>query len=67
MNRFRKMGFINYNGRIHVNKSLLNVVLHDQLAGHNAIGAPIMDAGEEKANVAERPVTAAAAAKGQPK
>jgi CRP-like cAMP-binding protein len=29
MNRFRKMGFIDYNGGIHVNKSLLNVVLHD--------------------------------------
>jgi CRP-like cAMP-binding protein len=29
MNRFRKMGFINYNGGIKVNKSLLNVVLHD--------------------------------------
>jgi len=30
MNRFRKLGYIEYNGRIHVNKSLLNVVLHDQ-------------------------------------
>jgi len=30
MNRFRKLGFIEYNGRIRVNKSLLNVVLHDQ-------------------------------------
>jgi len=29
MNRFRKLGFIGYNGRIRVNKSLLNVVLHD--------------------------------------
>jgi CRP-like cAMP-binding protein len=29
MNRFRKMGFIDYNGGIHVNKSLLNVILHD--------------------------------------
>ncbi len=29
MNRFRKMGFIEYNGRIRVKKSLLNVVLHD--------------------------------------
>jgi CRP/FNR family cyclic AMP-dependent transcriptional regulator len=31
MNRFRKLGFIEYNGRIKVHKSLLNVVLHDQL------------------------------------
>ena len=29
MNRFRKLGFIEYNGRICVHKSLLNVVLHD--------------------------------------
>ena len=29
MNRFRKLGFIEYNGRIRVNKSLLNVVLLD--------------------------------------
>ena len=29
MNRFRKLGFISYNGRIHVHKSLLNVVLLD--------------------------------------
>jgi CRP-like cAMP-binding protein len=31
MNRFRKLGFIEYNGRIRVHKSLLNVILHDQL------------------------------------
>src|ERR1700733_3205672 len=29
MNKFRKQGFIQYNGEIHVNKSLLSVVLHD--------------------------------------
>jgi CRP-like cAMP-binding protein len=29
MNRFRKLGFIEYNGDIKVHKSLLNVVLHD--------------------------------------
>ena len=29
MNRFRKLGFIDYNGRIRVHKSLLNIVLHD--------------------------------------
>ena len=29
LNRFRKLGFIEYNGRIKVHKSLLNVVLHD--------------------------------------
>jgi hypothetical protein len=29
MNKFRKMGFIEYNGGLHVNSSLLNIVLHD--------------------------------------
>jgi CRP-like cAMP-binding protein len=41
MNRFRKLGFIEYNGRIKVNKSLLNVVLLDQFPGHNAQKPPI--------------------------
>ncbi len=30
MNKFRKLGFIKYNGRIDVHSSLLNVILHDQ-------------------------------------
>jgi CRP/FNR family cyclic AMP-dependent transcriptional regulator len=30
MNRFRQLGLINYNGRIEVHRSLLNVVLRDQ-------------------------------------
>ena len=29
MNRFRKLGFIDYNGGLKVHSSLLNVVLHD--------------------------------------
>ena len=36
MNRFRKLGFIDYNGQIRVHRSLLNVVLHDQLPDDNA-------------------------------
>ena len=36
MNRFRKRGYIDYNGRIRVNKSLLNVVLRDQLPTENS-------------------------------
>jgi len=28
MNKFRKLGFIEYNGEIKINKSLLSVVLH---------------------------------------
>ena len=30
MNKFRQLGFINYNGHIEVHSSLLSVVLHDQ-------------------------------------
>jgi CRP/FNR family transcriptional regulator, cyclic AMP receptor protein len=30
MNKFRKLGFIDYNGGIQVHSSLLNVILHDQ-------------------------------------
>jgi CRP-like cAMP-binding protein len=29
MNKFRKLGFIEYHGEIHINNSLLSVVLHD--------------------------------------
>jgi CRP-like cAMP-binding protein len=36
MNRFRELGFIDYKDRIHVHKSLLNVILHDQLPDGNA-------------------------------
>src|SRR6266480_317940 len=30
MNKFRRLGFIDYNGKLEVHNSLLNVVLHDQ-------------------------------------
>jgi CRP/FNR family transcriptional regulator, cyclic AMP receptor protein len=45
MNRFRRLGYIeyhSYNGRIHVNKSLLNVLLHDRLPEQNA-STPTLD------------------------
>jgi hypothetical protein len=42
MNRFRKHGFIDYNGRIRVHKSLLNVILHDESLAHNAVSAPLL-------------------------
>ena len=29
MNKFRKLGFVYYNGGLHVHSSLLNIVLHD--------------------------------------
>jgi len=36
MNRFRKLGWIQYNGRIRVNAKLLNAVLRDDLPEQNA-------------------------------
>ena len=36
MNRFRKLGLIEYRGRIRVHKSLLNVILHDHLPDEEA-------------------------------
>ncbi|MGA3132491.1 MAG: Crp/Fnr family transcriptional regulator [Terracidiphilus sp.] len=41
MNRFRKLGFVEYDGRIRVHKSLLNVILHDQLPDDNAKNPPL--------------------------
>jgi hypothetical protein len=45
MNRFREHGFIEYNGRIRVHKSLLNVILHDRAFEHNSTGAPLGETG----------------------
>ena len=47
MNRFRQLGFIEYNGGIHVNKSLLNIILHDRLPGQNAVMPPIEEPGSD--------------------
>ena len=49
MNRFRKLGFVEYNGRIRVHKSLLNVILHDRLPDRNAKG-PTLSRTAGKAN-----------------
>jgi CRP/FNR family transcriptional regulator, cyclic AMP receptor protein len=46
MNRFRKLGFIKYNGLIQVHKSLLNAVLLDRL--------PMLPAGRPASSAAER-------------
>jgi CRP/FNR family cyclic AMP-dependent transcriptional regulator len=43
MNRFRKLGYIEYNGRILVNKSLLNMVLLDELPEENATRPKLLD------------------------
>lgn len=48
MNRFRELGFIEYDGRIKVHKSLLNVVLHDQIPLPNAMEAPRLDQPQRK-------------------
>ncbi len=58
MNRFRAMGFIDYNGRIKVHKSLLNVILHDQ-QWQNATSAPLLESGareRKKAVTVRRPL-----------
>jgi CRP/FNR family transcriptional regulator, cyclic AMP receptor protein len=43
MNRFRKLGHIEYNSRIRVNKSLLNVALRDQLPEGNSARPKLLD------------------------
>jgi CRP/FNR family cyclic AMP-dependent transcriptional regulator len=50
MNRFRKLGFIEYDGRIRVHKSLLNVVLHDQPPDDHAENPPPPDSGIPEGN-----------------
>jgi CRP/FNR family cyclic AMP-dependent transcriptional regulator len=42
MNRFRKLGFIDYDGSIRVHKSLLNVILLDQLPEHQSARPSIL-------------------------
>jgi CRP-like cAMP-binding protein len=54
MNRFRKLGFIEYNGRIKVHKSLLNVILHDQVTGRD----PEIPPGSTKPRSASKAVEA---------
>jgi CRP/FNR family transcriptional regulator, cyclic AMP receptor protein len=54
MNRFRKLGFIEYNGRIKVHKSLLNVILHDHLPQQKATGPVLAEAPREKSRSQKR-------------
>ncbi|MBB6143785.1 CRP-like cAMP-binding protein [Silvibacterium bohemicum] len=54
MNRFRKMGLVDYNGRIRVHKSLLNIILHDQLPEQNAEKPPIVDLPQARSKIAMR-------------
>ena len=53
MNRFRRLGLIEYNGRIRVLKSLLNVVLHDQFTERN----PERPAGSTTPRIRSKPDT----------
>jgi CRP-like cAMP-binding protein len=41
MNKFRKLGLIDYNGSIRINASLLSVVLHDRRPGEDVVGSPV--------------------------
>jgi CRP-like cAMP-binding protein len=43
MNNFRKLGYITYNGRLHVHKAILNVVLHDRLPEQPASRPVVVD------------------------
>jgi CRP-like cAMP-binding protein len=54
MNRFRKLGYIDYNGRIRVHTSLLNVVLHDALPEENASRPKLLDPPPSPARAAKR-------------
>ena len=57
MNRFRALGYIEYkgyNGRIRVNTSLLNVVLHDQLPEDNAMRPKLLDPILTEARISKR-------------
>ena len=58
MNRFRQHGFIEYNGRIRVHKSLLNVILHDRSAGQNSVRAPLVETGPRQSEPALRKAAA---------
>ena len=54
MNRFRKLGFINYNGRIQIHKSLLNVVLHDESLPDNAKSSALLEVTANESKPARR-------------
>jgi hypothetical protein len=47
MNKFRKLGFIEYNGELKVHNSLLNVILHDAPGISGAAAPRLTDAENE--------------------
>jgi DNA-binding IclR family transcriptional regulator len=54
MNRFRQHGFIEYNGRIRVHKSLLNVILYDQSSRGRAESSALLDTAKRRRKPAAR-------------
>src|ERR1017187_903663 len=54
MNRFRKLGYIEYNGRIRIHPALLNAVLHDRLPEENASRPKLLDPAPSPARTAKR-------------
>jgi CRP/FNR family cyclic AMP-dependent transcriptional regulator len=54
MNRFRKLGFIEYNGRIKVHKSLLDVVLHEEFSERHPERAPASATARSRSRPARR-------------
>ena len=55
MNRFRLLGFIEYNGRIKVHKSLLNLVLLDRLPEVNPDRTPASSTARTRSKPAKKP------------
>ena len=54
MNRFRKLGYLEYNGRIRVHTSLLTMVLHDALPEENAARPKLLDPPPSPSQIARR-------------
>jgi CRP-like cAMP-binding protein len=54
MNRFRALGYIEYDERIRVHTSLLNVVLHDELPDENASRPKLLDHPSQKVSTVKR-------------
>jgi CRP-like cAMP-binding protein len=66
MNRFRKLGYIDYNGRIRVHASLLNMVLHDSLPEENATRPVLLDPPPSRARTARRAMLAGSESQTRP-
>jgi CRP-like cAMP-binding protein len=54
MNRFRRLGYIEYDSRIRVHTSLLNMVLMDELPEENASRPKLLDPPPSRARTARR-------------